>query len=254
MHACKVQKLPAPARKTIALRTASRDPQKTIRSREGREGARDLQGVGGVPPSITAPMEQVQIDHTVVDLIVVDERDRQPIGRPHLIIAKDLFTRCVSGMVVTLEAPSAVSGGLCLAHVVCDKRPWLERMRVEMDWPMSGKPRPLYLDNATGFKSEALRRGCEQHEIRLDYRPPGQPHFGGIRAGLASARARGRKGGRPCKMTTAKLRLTMAAMGKPETRVGDLCKELGITLQTSYRHLSQAGELRPEGKKLLNQP
>jgi DNA invertase Pin-like site-specific DNA recombinase len=74
------------------------------------------------------------------------------------------------------------------------------------------------------------------------------------RAGLASARARGRKGGRPFKMTTAKLRLAMAAMGKPETRVGDLCKELGITRQTLYRHISPAGELRPDGKKLLNQP
>lgn len=74
------------------------------------------------------------------------------------------------------------------------------------------------------------------------------------RAGLASARARGRKGGRPFKMTTAKLRLAMAAMGKPETRVGDLCKELGITRQTLYRHLSPAGELRPDGKKRLNQP
>lgn len=74
------------------------------------------------------------------------------------------------------------------------------------------------------------------------------------RAGLASARARGRKGGRPFKMTMAKLRLAMAAMGKPETRVGDLCKELGITRQTLYRHISPTGELRPDGKKLLNQP
>lgn len=73
------------------------------------------------------------------------------------------------------------------------------------------------------------------------------------RAGLASARARGRKGGRPFKMTTAKLRLAMAVMGKPETRVGDLCKELGITRQTLYRHLSPAGDLRPDGKKLLSQ-
>jgi len=30
------------------------------------------------------------------------------------------------------------------------------------------------------FKSEALRRGCDQHGIGLRYRPPGQPHFGGI--------------------------------------------------------------------------
>jgi DNA invertase Pin-like site-specific DNA recombinase len=51
-------------------------------------------------------------------------------------------------------------------------------------------------------------------------------------AGLASVRARGRKGGQPFKMTSAKLRLAMAAMGQPETIVGNLCKELGITRQT----------------------
>ena len=70
-------------------------------------------------------------------------------------------------------------------------------------------------------------------------------------AGLASARARGRRGGRPFKMTTAKLRLAMAAMGQPETKVGDLCKELGITRQTLYRHVSPKGELRPDGLKLM---
>lgn len=71
------------------------------------------------------------------------------------------------------------------------------------------------------------------------------------KAGLASARARGRKGGRSFKMTTAKLRLAMAAMGQPETKVGDLCKELGITRQTLYRHVSPKGELRVDGLKLL---
>ena len=71
-------------------------------------------------------------------------------------------------------------------------------------------------------------------------------------AGLASARARGRNGGRPFKMTAAKLRLAMAAMGQPETVVGDLCGELGITRQTLYRHVSPKGELRPDGIKLLS--
>ncbi|PPD29444.1 MAG: resolvase [Methylomonas sp.] len=71
-------------------------------------------------------------------------------------------------------------------------------------------------------------------------------------AGLASARARGRKGGRPFKMTPAKLRLAMAAMGQPETTVGNLCKELNITRQTLYRHVSPKGELRPDGVRLLS--
>jgi DNA invertase Pin-like site-specific DNA recombinase len=70
-------------------------------------------------------------------------------------------------------------------------------------------------------------------------------------AGLASARARGRQGGRPYKMTPAKLRLAMASMGKPDTKVSDLCTELGITRQTLYRHVSPTGELRPDGEKLL---
>jgi DNA invertase Pin-like site-specific DNA recombinase len=64
------------------------------------------------------------------------------------------------------------------------------------------------------------------------------------RAGLASARARGRKGGRRPKMTAAKLRLAMAAMGEPKTNVGDLCRELGVTRSTLYRHVSPTGERR----------
>jgi DNA invertase Pin-like site-specific DNA recombinase len=71
-------------------------------------------------------------------------------------------------------------------------------------------------------------------------------------AGLASARARGRKGGRPFKMTPAKLRLAMASMGQPETKVGELCAEMNITRQTLYRHVSPKGELRPDGLKLLS--
>lgn len=70
-------------------------------------------------------------------------------------------------------------------------------------------------------------------------------------AGLVAARARGRTGGRPFKMTPAKLRLAMASMGKPDTHIGDLCAELGVSRQTLYRHVSPAGGLRDDGKKVL---
>ena len=73
------------------------------------------------------------------------------------------------------------------------------------------------------------------------------------KAGLASARARGRTGGRPYKMTPAKIRLAMASMGNKDTNVGALCKELGITRQTLYRHVSPTGELREAGQKVLAQ-
>lgn len=70
-------------------------------------------------------------------------------------------------------------------------------------------------------------------------------------AGMASARARGRMGGRPYKMTQAKLRLAMASLGQRETKIGSLCEEIGISKQTLYRHVSPTGELREDGRKLL---
>lgn len=71
------------------------------------------------------------------------------------------------------------------------------------------------------------------------------------KAGLKSARARGRMGGRPYKMTPAKLRLAQAAMGQPETRVSALCQELGITRQSLYRYVCPKGTLREDGEVLL---
>jgi DNA invertase Pin-like site-specific DNA recombinase len=71
------------------------------------------------------------------------------------------------------------------------------------------------------------------------------------KAGLLAARARGRNGGAPFKMTASKLRLAQAAMGKPETKVEPLCRELGITRQTLYRHVAPDGSLREHGLKLL---
>lgn len=70
-------------------------------------------------------------------------------------------------------------------------------------------------------------------------------------AGLKSARARGRIGGRKPKMTPSKVRLAQAAMGQPGTVVGDLCAELQITRQTLYRHVSPSGDLRPDGNRVL---
>jgi len=62
---------------------------------------------------------------------------------------------------------------------------------------------------------------------------------------------RSRKGGRPPKMNAAKLQQAMTALGNPKTRVAALCKELGVTRQTLYRHVSPEGELRPDGARLL---
>ena len=79
---CRVRALPVPSRGTVLRRIARLDPVKTISAREGGEAARALRPAGGTPPEITGLLEQVQADHTPIDVIVVDERHRLPIGRP----------------------------------------------------------------------------------------------------------------------------------------------------------------------------
>lgn len=177
---CGAKQLPVPAWNTVEQRIRALSPVEVGRRRGSPDAVRSLQSAGDEVPVIDAILGQVQVDHTVIDVIVVDERERQSISRPYLTVAIDVYSRSILGMVVTLEAPSAVSVGLCLAHGGTDKRPWLESLGIDAQWPMSGKPRELFLDNASEFKSEALRRGCEQHGIKLAYRPPGRPHYGGI--------------------------------------------------------------------------
>jgi len=130
-------------------------------------------------PETERPHAIWQIDHTPVDLIIIDEIYRKPIGRPYLTIAIDTHSRCIPGFCLTLESPSAVSVGLCLTHGVFDKENWLEKRSIKTQWPIWGKPKAIHVDNAAEFHSEALKRGCEAHGIDIMYRPPGKPHYGG---------------------------------------------------------------------------
>lgn len=138
------------------------------------------QAITGATPPPSRPLDFVQMDHTPVDLIVVDPIDRLPIGRPYLTLAIDIFSRCIAGFHLSLDAPSATGVGLCLTHVASDKAPWLEARHIDARWPIVGKPRRIGVDNAAEFHSDAFERGCEQHGISIDWRPIGQPHFGGI--------------------------------------------------------------------------
>lgn len=71
-------------------------------------------------------------------------------------------------------------------------------------------------------------------------------------AGLEAARARGRTGGRKHGLTKAQIRLAQAAMQNRDTKVSELCKELGITRVTLYRYVSPDGTLRKNGQAVLS--
>jgi putative transposase len=175
---CRVTGLVPPTWRTIKTRVQEFDAQVRARRRGDRQAITAMDPVPGAYAA-TRPLEIVQIDHTRVDVVVVDEPGRAPIGRPWITIAVDVFSRMVAGFSVSLEAPSRVSVGLCLLQAVYDKSAWLAERNIDASWPVSGLPEALHSDNGTEFHSRAFIHACRDVGIRTIWRPPERPHFGG---------------------------------------------------------------------------
>ncbi len=72
-------------------------------------------------------------------------------------------------------------------------------------------------------------------------------------AGLAAARARGRKGGRPRKMDRPTLKMAMTALADTNSNATDVAKRLGITTTTLYMYVNGDGSVKAAGQAILDQ-
>jgi putative transposase len=81
-------------------------------------------------PGANFPLAVVQIDHTELDIMLVDDVDREPIGRPWITLAVDVFSRTVPGFYISLDPPGDISVGLCIAHAILLKDKWLAKHNI----------------------------------------------------------------------------------------------------------------------------
>ena len=175
---CLERNLSPPNWRTIKQRVLEID----LRTRAKRRGdAAVLKTTEATPGSYKAarPLDVVQIDHTKVDVIVVDEETGEPRGRPWLTLAMDVFTRMVTGFYLSMDAPSRLSISLCLLHATYDKSAWLQERDIDAAWPIAGLPASLHADNGADFRSRAFVRACRDAGIKTIWRKPGTPHYGG---------------------------------------------------------------------------
>jgi len=125
------------------------------------------------------PLDIVQIDHTPVDVMIVDAETRQGTTRPWLTLAIDVHTRMVVGYHLSLNEPSVISVGLCLLNAIFDKTALMADMGLDVTWPTMGLPQAILVDNGPEFRGKPFLRGCEEHGVTVDFRPPGTPRYGG---------------------------------------------------------------------------
>lgn len=178
-EACSSADVEAPNKNTVYARVREIEQREVTRAHYGPKRAKErFEPLRGGFPGADYPNAVVQIDHTKVDIIIVDEEHRLPIGRPYLTMAIEVATKMIGGFRLTLDPPGAMSAGLCVAHAVGRKEHWLAKRDIAAEWPIYGKMRKIHVDNAKEFRGNMLSRACQQHGIILEHRPRGQPNYG----------------------------------------------------------------------------
>lgn len=176
---CRDAGIAVPHPSTIRRRMARIPEQVEAKCRKGSQAARAFEPLAGNFPTPDGALGVVQIDHTKVDVILVDDLTRQPVGRPWITVAIDIFSRMIAGFYVSFDPPGAMSTGLCLAHAMLPKRIWLAKYGVTTPWPICGRIQALHLDNAKEFHGTMLDRACQNYGIELQWRPVKKPWYGG---------------------------------------------------------------------------
>jgi putative transposase len=176
---CAQKGLPLPDRRTIKARVDRIDRRTVALKRKDAKGVKATKTVPGQYVT-SRPLEVVQIDHTEVDVFLVDETTRKTMDkRPWLTLAIDVFTRMVVGFHLSMDKPSRVSLGLCMLNAVYDKSAWLAERKIDASWPAAGLPEAVHADNGADFRSHAFAWACREEGIKLIFRPIGTPHYGG---------------------------------------------------------------------------
>lgn len=169
-----------PHENTVRARIAAIPEETSLRKRGHSKKADDRYTPRpGTYDEATHPLSIVQVDHTPLDIVCVDEQMRLPLRRPWLTLAIDVYSRMILGFYISFDNPGALGTGLCLARAILPKETWLARLDVKQEWPCWGFPTRIHVDNAKEFRGEMLRLACEQYGVEINFRPVASPSTGG---------------------------------------------------------------------------
>lgn len=119
-----------------------------------------------------SPLERAEIDHTRMDVFVVDDQTGLPLGRPWLTVMIDSHTRCVLGFNLGFEPPSRASVSRCLRHAFMPKSNLRkEYPDLKNDWGAFGVPAEIVIDNGPEFHSEDFDSLCFEAGTEAHFSP-----------------------------------------------------------------------------------
>lgn len=176
---CKNKNITPPGKNTVRNRIHKLSEYDVLRKRGNKSLARTL--YKPTPGKFVAeyPMQLIEIDHTPVDLILVDDQHRKPIGKPWITVAIDIYSRMIVGYYLSLNAPSVTSVAMCISNTVLPKDELLLKLDIDSNWDVWGFPETIHVDNGADFRADAIKHAGLLHGINIEFRPVGQSNFGG---------------------------------------------------------------------------
>ncbi|RZK02405.1 MAG: transposase [Novosphingobium sp.] len=125
------------------------------------------------------PLEEVEVDHWLIDLVVRHPITKRKLGRPWMTLLIDRATRAILGCHLSFEVPSYASLQRALAHAF-----WRKDVSgiegIVNDWPMHGVPFWIFTDNGREFRSASLRLAEAMLDFGVVNLPAKQPMLKGM--------------------------------------------------------------------------
>lgn len=150
------------------------------RARLGKEAAEKEFRAALKKLKVTRILERIEIDHTPLDLIIIDKTTWLPLGRPWLTLAIDRYSRMIVGFYICFHAPSSFSILQCLKRAILPKDAWLARFPdITEKWPARGIPELIACDNGMDLHGDAFEEICREMGVQILYTPAGHPYLKG---------------------------------------------------------------------------
>ncbi|WP_346726718.1 Mu transposase C-terminal domain-containing protein [Bacillus suaedaesalsae] len=173
-------RLEHPSQSTVRRRILDRDQYDVTKARKGSKFANDKHKQVNHHKGPEYPLQRVEVDHTKLDLFVVDDENRLPIGRPWVTSVLDVYTRYPLGFYIGFEPPSYTSVMHALHHGISTKFFMKEKYpKVKKQWLAHGIPELLVVDNGKEFHSKHLKDACNRLDIEIMYCPVKVPWYKG---------------------------------------------------------------------------
>ena len=149
-------RLKEPSLRTVQRRLAQLPQFDVAVAKHGRREAERRFSNLGVARKTSRILELVEVDHTPLDLLVVDE-SQIVVGRPMLTLVLDRFSRCVLGFHLSLDGHGTHSVFAAVRHALLPKL-YLNAGPFEglgLTWPCYGWFERILMDNGLEFHAES---------------------------------------------------------------------------------------------------